>query len=197
MADRRLLDVSAWARGGHPAVREHWQELVDSDLLLCHPVFAIELLHNAINPRDYERLRADLDDAFEWIWPDGTTAEIAVRIQRRMATSAPSGQRVRTPDILIAALAAQHQLGVLHYDADYDAILARGGESFASEWLAPRSSLEDVQEKQVSLRKRFGKAFGERMRQLDDDRDLEVWPDLIALIDEQLRQRGIDPPPPP
>lgn len=98
---------------------------------------------------------------------------------------------------MIAALAAQHRVGVLHYDADYDAILDRGGEHFLSEWLAPRAALETDPEQRESMRKSFRKAFGERMRQLDDDTDLEVWPELIAWLDGALRQRGHEPPPPP
>jgi predicted nucleic acid-binding protein len=152
MADepRFLLDLSAWARSGHPDVRETWAELVGANRLLCHPIFAIELLHNAINPRDYQQLRNDLDQAFDWIWPDRETADIAIRLQQRLATSATAGQRVKTPDLLIAALAVQHRVGVLHYDADYDAILDRGGEHFLSEWLAPRASLETDPENRES-----------------------------------------------
>ena len=60
---------------------------------------------------------------------------------------------MKTPDLLIAALAAQHRVGVLHYDADYDVILKRGGEHFVSDWLAPRGSLETEQEERESARK--------------------------------------------
>jgi predicted nucleic acid-binding protein len=199
MADgpRFLIDLSAWAHSGHPAVRASWEELVGADRLLCHPVFAVELLHNAINPRDYQELRSDLEQAFDWIWPDRETAEITLRLQQRLATAATAGQRVKTPDLLIAALAVQHRIGVIHYDADYDVILARGGERLHSEWLAPRGSLETGQKRRDSARKLYRRSFGERMRQLDDDTDLEVWPQLIAWLDESLRERGHEPPPPP
>ncbi len=149
---RFLLDLSAWARSGHLDVRERWAELIETGRLLCHPIFAVELLHNAINPRDYQHLRNDLEQAFDWIWPDAETAEIAIRLQQRLATSATAGQRVKTPDLLIAALAVQRGVGVLHYDADYDTILDRGGERFLSEWLAPRASLETDPEKRESAR---------------------------------------------
>ena len=193
---RFLLDLSAWARSGHPDVRERWAELIDTDRLLCHPIFAVELLHNAINPRDYQQLRNDLEQAFDWIWPNTETAEIAIRLQQRLATSATAGQRVKTPDLLIAALAVQHGVGVLHYDADYDVILDRGGEYFLGEWLAPRASLETDTERRESARKVFRKSFGERMRQLDNNTDLEVWPELITWLDDALRKRGHEPPPP-
>jgi len=171
--------------------------LLEGDRLLCHPVYAIELLHNAIDPADHRRLRADLEDGFEWVWPDATTAGIALGIQQKMATSIPTGQRVKTADVLIAALAVQSGAGVLHYDSDYDEIRDRGGEALQSEWLAARGSLESAKEGKVNARKVYSKAFGQRMVQLRDGADLEVWPELIRWMDDRLRGRGLDAPPPP
>lgn len=194
---RFLIDLSAWARGGHANTRKRWAALVHGDHLLCHPVFALELLHNAIDPADYRRLREDLETGFDWIWPDRETAAIAVGMQQKMATSAPTAQRVKTADLLIAALAVQHGVGVLHYDSDYDVIRDRGGESFQSEWLAWRGSLESTTEHAASARRAYSKALGRRIVQLQEDADVQVWPELIGWMDDQLRARGIDVPPPP
>jgi predicted nucleic acid-binding protein len=194
---RYLLDLSAWAHAGHPAVRQRWQNLLASDSLVCHPVFALELLHTSKRPADYVELRAELDDALDWIWPDEDTASVALTLQQRMATGGACGHRVKTPDLLIAALAVQRDLGVLHYDEDYDAIRARAGESFASKWLAERGSLGSRAGRRRDRRRAFQKAVGERMVQLTDDRDLDVWPQVIALLDEQLRAHGLPLPPPP
>jgi predicted nucleic acid-binding protein len=192
-----LLDLSAWARSSHPDVVDRWAELVRDDRLVCHPVFLIELLHNAINSQRYVEMRRNLDDAFDWVYPDAETAEIALRLQQRMASGGALGQRVKTADLLIAALAVQHGVGVLHYDGDYDLIRDRGGEPFQSEWLASRGSLEAVAGTAASARKAFRKAFGERMVQLQDGTDLEVWPKAIAWIDGQLEARDLPVPPPP
>ena len=194
---RLLIDLSAWARSGHGRVRGRWAELVGGDCLLCHPVFAVELLHSATSPGDYRRLRADIGRGFDWLWPDQRTAETAMELQQRMATSAPTGQRVKTADLLIAALAVQHGLGVVHYDSDYDLILEHGGERFTSEWLAPRGSLETGEERGTSARKAYRQAFGKRMVQFRDDTDLDVWPNLMDWLDDQLRDRGLDIPAPP
>jgi len=139
-----LIDLSAWARSGHRDAVDRWTALVEGDELVCHPVFALELLHNAVNAADFRRLALDLDRAFDWVWPDRETASVALGLQRQMATSAPTAQRVKTADLLIAALAVQHGVGVLHYDTDYDAIRERGRGAFVSEWLAKRGSLETV-----------------------------------------------------
>jgi predicted nucleic acid-binding protein len=193
---RFLVDLSAWARSGHAGARERWEALLDGDHLLCHPVFAVELLHNAIDPADYRRLKEDLEKGFAWVWPDRSTAETAVRMQQKMATSAPAAQRVKTADLLIAALAVQLGVGVLHYDSDYDLIRDRGGESFQSEWLLERGGLESAKESAANARRRYSKALGRRMVQLQHDADLEVWPKLIEWMDCQLRERGLDLPPP-
>ena len=44
-------------------------------------------------------------------------------------------------DLLLAALAERHRLGILHHDRDDDLIAARTDLRFASEWLAPAGSL--------------------------------------------------------
>jgi hypothetical protein len=42
---------------------------------------------------------------------------------------------------MTAALADRHELGILHYDRDYDLILERTDLRFGSVWLARRGSL--------------------------------------------------------
>lgn len=193
---RLLIDLSAWARSGHPDLRRRWEDLLEGDVLTCHPVFALELLHSSIDAADYRRLREDLEVGFDWLWPTSKTAELALALQRRMAVSSPTPQRVRTPDLLTAALAVEHRVGVLHYDSDYDAIRDRGGEGFDSQWIAPRGSLESSRERQASRRRTYSKELGRRMVQLRDDADLEVWPKLIDWIEVELSRRGVELPPP-
>jgi predicted nucleic acid-binding protein len=190
-----LLDLSAWARSSQANVR--WTELVERDELLCHPVFAVELLPSAINAQDYHRMRQELAEAFDWVWPDIETARVALGLQAQLASSGPAPHRVKTPDLLIAALAAQHGVGVLHYGGDYDVVRDHGGRKFESEWLAPRGTLGGPAESALTARKAYRKAFGERMAQLQADADLEVWPEVVAWMDEQLLARGLAVPPAP
>lgn len=49
--------------------------------------------------------------------------------------------RLPPVDLLIAALADRHELGVLHYDDDYDLIAETTDLRFESVWLAPRGTL--------------------------------------------------------
>jgi predicted nucleic acid-binding protein len=193
---RLLLDVSAWARSRHPAVAERWRSLVGEGRLVCHPFFALELVHGATNPARYQQVRSAIDEGFDWLWPDARTADVALSIQQRMAANRPAGQRVKAVDLLTAALAIQHGTGVLHYDTDYDEIRKRGGQEFESEWIAAKGSLDSGTSRRRAARKTYRKAFGERMAQLRGDADLEVWPQLIEWLDEQLRARSLGVPPP-
>ena len=142
----------------------------------------------------FQQLRKDIEDGFDWLRPDHETTEIALGLQQRLATAAVAGQPVRTADILTAALAVQHGVSVLQYDADYDEIAERGGEHFESIWVAHRGSLEDVGERDSNVRRAYRKALGERLVQLQDDADLE-GPALLDWVNQQLRDRGLEPPP--
>lgn len=42
---------------------------------------------------------------------------------------------------MIAAIAERHELGVLHYDGDFDIIAGKTDLRFSSTWLAARGSL--------------------------------------------------------
>jgi len=66
----------------------------------------------------------------------------AVSAQRELAAAAGVSHRVKPIDLLIAAVAATEELGVLHFDHDYDAIAQHTSLSFESVWAAPRGSID-------------------------------------------------------
>jgi predicted nucleic acid-binding protein len=43
------------------------------------------------------------------------------------------------PDLIIAAVAERHGMGIVHYDEDYDRIAAITGQP--TRWIAPRGSV--------------------------------------------------------
>jgi len=83
--------------------------------------------------QDHRDLIAELL-ALPWAAIDDTVERRAVDAQRQLART--GHHRMPPVDILVAALADRHQLGILHYDRDYDLIAARADLRFASEWLA-------------------------------------------------------------
>ena len=58
-------------------------------------------------------------------------------VHRALAARGPGYQRsVRIPDLLIAAVAERHGVGVLHYDEDYDRIASVTGQP--TRWVCSR-----------------------------------------------------------
>ena len=194
-----LIDLSTWARRTLPEVKERWHELNFKGELASHPFFAIEVLHGSRNPLEFEQQAKGLRRHFEWVTPDEHTARIALELQREMAAAAPTGQRVKSLDLMIAALAEQKGYGVLHYDADYDLINELSRASFTSEWVVPRGSIgspEAIRSDARELRKRYRDGLQARLLQLSEEEEFKAWPELIATADRQLIDRGIVPPPP-
>jgi hypothetical protein len=62
-----------------------------------------------------------------------------VDAQRQLARR--GHHRVPPIDLLVAALADRNQLGIVHYDGDYDLISESTDLNFQSVWLAPRGAL--------------------------------------------------------
>lgn len=70
---------------------------------------------------------------------DTTSGHIrrAVQVQRLLAERSHRGRKI--PDLLIAATAEEHDLAVLHYDADFDLIAAVTGQR--TEWVVPAGTV--------------------------------------------------------
>ena len=63
----------------------------------------------------------------------------AIDAQRQLART--GHHRMPPADVIVAALADRHGLGVLHYDRDFDVLASKTDLRFESVWLAPRGSL--------------------------------------------------------
>ena len=79
----------------------------------------------------------DALDAFELIETCADHLRRARQVQRLLASKHQRGRKV--PDLLIAAAAEANDLGVLHYDADFDRIAAVTGQRV--EWVVPPGSV--------------------------------------------------------
>jgi predicted nucleic acid-binding protein len=80
-------------------------------------------------------------DALSHASLDAESAASALTAQAELAKAKGISHRVKPVDLLIAAIASAHSLGVLHYDHDYDTIEQHTSLSFASVWAAPRGSV--------------------------------------------------------
>lgn len=136
------MDNSAWARLGHlqlpPARSDEVAAAIESGRVVACLPFILEAAYSARAAQDHRDLMDELL-ALPWAAVDETVERRAVDAQRQLARS--GHHRMPPVDILLAALADRYQLGILHYDRDYDLIAARTDLRFASEWLAQAGSL--------------------------------------------------------
>jgi len=138
-----LIDMSAWARLQHPklsrARSEHVAQAITDGRIHACPPFLLELGYSARNHPDYAALMALVHDAMPFVplTPECVTG--ALRMQEQLAAS--SHHRVKPNDLLLAAIAADRDLTILHFDKHYPIIAKRAGVDLRVEWLAPSKSL--------------------------------------------------------
>jgi predicted nucleic acid-binding protein len=142
MSRRLLLDNSAWARIFDPSIPEDratkiGEEFREERIVTCLP-FYLEAGYSALSAADHDQIFGELESL--------NYLDVSLEVERRaldaQAQLARVGHhRVAPVDLMIAALAHCHGVGILHYDSDYDVILEKTDLDFHSEWLMPRGSL--------------------------------------------------------
>ena len=134
-----LIDTSVWALQRNPAIRSWFASgLQNGELALCDMVVQ-EILHSASTPGIYAAMAGDLEsvprlsmDRWEW--------RRTLEVYGLLAAQGHQLHRsVKHPDLLIAACAERHDVTLVHYDRDYDAIGLVTGQSMR--WVAPRGTL--------------------------------------------------------
>jgi predicted nucleic acid-binding protein len=135
-----VADTSAWARATAPEVAPLWASATRAADLIACPVVTLELLFGARDAGEVERVATALM-ALRQAPVTRTVTDAAIGAIRELAAQGSAGaHRVRVPDALVAAAAAERGLGVLHYDRDFDRLATVLG--FASQWVAPPGSLD-------------------------------------------------------
>lgn len=139
---RLLLDNSAWARIFDPSIpdgraKEIGEEFRDERIVACLP-FMLEAGYSALSAEDHDVIFDELG-SLDFLPVSLHVERRALDVQAQLALV--GHHRVPPVDLMIAALADCHGVGVLHYDGDYDVILEKTDLDFDSEWLMPRGSL--------------------------------------------------------
>jgi predicted nucleic acid-binding protein len=137
-----LIDNSAWVRLGHPALPakrrdEVADQLETGEIASCLP-FLLEAGYSARSSRDYDDILDELR-ALPHLPIDDDVEVLALDAHRELARV--GHHRLPPVDILVAAVAHRHSVGVLHYDGDYDLIRNKTSLVFESVWLAGRGRL--------------------------------------------------------
>ena len=135
-----LADTSAWARAGAEEVAPRWREMVKAgELVTCAPV-TMEMIFDAPDRDAVERVAVAMA-GFRQAPLSRSVTDAATWAMRELAQrGAPGAHRVRVPDALIAAAAAERGFGVLHYDRLFDTLATV--LAFTSQWVAPAGSID-------------------------------------------------------
>lgn len=133
-----LVDTSAAARMQHPGVSQRIAPLIAAGLVGTTAGLDAEALYSARTPVEYEQRWAVRRDTYEYLPTEDEHWHTALGAQRDLARIGmhPS---VGITDLLTAALAAAHNLTVVHYDADFD--IAATVLVFQHQWVMPRGAL--------------------------------------------------------
>lgn len=134
-----VADTSAWARASHPEVSANWKSAAAAGELVGCPIVTLELLYNAPDQQRVEAVAAALAGLHQASVTRSVT-DAAISAVRALAAQGSAGaHRVRVPDALVAAAAAERGFGVLHYDQHFDRLATVLG--FNSQWVAPAGSI--------------------------------------------------------
>lgn len=135
---RYLVDTSAAARMRHSVVATRLAPLIEAGVVATCATLDAEALHSARSPAEYEQIRADRRHAYEYLATEDRHWQAAFDAQRSLARSGRH-RAVGIADLLTAVLASEHQLTVVHYDADFDVV----GEvlTFTAQWVASPGTL--------------------------------------------------------
>jgi predicted nucleic acid-binding protein len=142
VTDDVLIDNSAWSHIVQRSISQErlavFADAIREGRIYVSLPFLLEAGYSARSGADHAQLMAELG-ALPLAPLDAQVASLTLTAQAELAAS--GHHRLPPVDLMIAALASRHGLGVLHYDADYDRISTRSALSFESVWLAPQGSL--------------------------------------------------------
>ena len=133
-----FLDTSAAARMTNPAVASVLTPLIEGGVVGTCASLDTEALFSARNLQEYEQIRHNRRHAYEYLPTDDRHWQDAFDVQRRLARSGRH-RAVGIGDLLTAVLAAEHNLTIVHYDADFERVSEV--VAFPHRWVAPRGSL--------------------------------------------------------
>ena len=137
MALTYLVDTSVLKRLGRVEVRAVVEPLAVGGQLGRPRICDLEVGYSARNVDEWDRLVGALD-AFDAVETTAAHLRRALQVQRLLAQRSQRGRKI--PDLLVAAAAEELDVGVLHYDADFDLITSVTGQR--CQWVVPAGTVE-------------------------------------------------------
>ena len=112
--------------------------MIEAGLVGTCGIIELEVRFSARSHPEYEAVAADRRLGYEWFAMPDEIWDRALEVQHDLSAR-DELRAVKFPDLLIAATAERHGLGVIHYDADYDHIAAITRQPV--EWVVPAGSV--------------------------------------------------------
>jgi predicted nucleic acid-binding protein len=145
---RYLADSSAIARLTSGVVVEMMTPLIDAAQVATCGVVDLELLA-AVRESDVRKeVQEARAAAFPWLETRDEDLRRALFVQSLIAAQGQPSRR--WSPLVVAAVAERHQIGVLHYDPDFDRIAAVTGQEVR--WVCPRGSPAGCDREAIPLR---------------------------------------------
>jgi len=132
-----LIDKSALARMPHPRVQARLVPILEAGEAATCAMIDLEVLYSTRNAREHSRTRRRRALAYRNVEITEAMFQRAIDVQGLLALR--GRHRVPLPDLIVAAVAEQAGMVLLHYDRDFDRIAAVTGQ--AVEWVVPRGTV--------------------------------------------------------
>lgn len=133
-----LIDTSAHARVGHPAIRNLIAGLIADRVAATCVTVDLEAGYSGRDLADVRAIAQRRRDLYVVLPVSEAVAERSTDVQLRMAIRGHH-RAAGVIDLLTAAIAEHHGAVILHYDADFEHIAATTGQPHS--WVAPRGTL--------------------------------------------------------
>ncbi len=132
-----LIDKSALARMPDPRVQARLVPILEAGEAATCAMIDLEVLYSVRNAREHVRTRRRRALAYRYVELTEAMFQRAIDLQGLLAER---GQhRVPLPDLIVAAVAEQAGMVLLHYDRDFDRIAVVTGQ--AVEWVVPKGTV--------------------------------------------------------
>ena len=135
---RFIIDTSAAARMRLPVVADRLEPLITGGLVATCATLDAEALYSARSPGEYEQVRADRREAYEYLPTHDGHWQRAFDAQRILARTGRH-RAVGIADLLTAVLAAEHRVTIVHYDADFE--IAADMLEFEHRWVLSQGTV--------------------------------------------------------
>lgn len=133
-----LIDTSAHARVGHPAIRNLIAGLIADRVAATCVTVDLEAGYSGRDLADVRAIAQRRRDLYVVLPVSEAVAERSTDVRLRMAIRGHH-RAAGVIDLLTAAIAEHHGAVILHYDADFEHIAATTGQPHS--WVAPRGTL--------------------------------------------------------